>query len=140
MARNITTRKGRRAVVIVEAAVAFTLLCMLVLGVIEFGWAILKSQQVTNAARQGARVGARVDATNADVEAAVAAAMNAGNMPTYELPNLPNVATVTPGEQFTITVRVHYTGENAVGLGVLPVEWFAPANLEAHVTMAKEGV
>ena len=42
----------------IEMAMVLPLLMLLTLGVIEYGWMFLKSQQITNAARQGARAGA----------------------------------------------------------------------------------
>jgi hypothetical protein len=142
MAWNRMIHKRCRAVVIVEAAIAFFLLLLLVLGVIELGWAILKSQQVTNAARQGARVGARIDATSDDVVAAVHAALAAAGMPEID-PVLepPDVSSIPGGAHFTVTLTVPYA---SVGLGVLPLQWNGapsgvPTQLVAHVTMAKEG-
>ncbi len=138
MAR-VTRHNCRRSVAIIEFAIALPLLLLLVLGMIELGWALLKSQQITNAARQGARVGARVGAVNADVSAAVAAMMNAANMSGLGEPTIdpPDVSTLPGGVQFMVTVSVPYSD---IGLGMLPVAWLPmPANLQAHVTMSKEG-
>lgn len=137
MARSITTRGRRRAIVIIEFAIALPLLLVLVFGVVELGWAILKSQQITNAARQGARVGARIDATNADVNQAIQAMMDAANMGSsgFVVTLEPgNIEEIPGGQQFTVTLTVSYAN---VGLGMpfVPV----PTNLVAHVTMAKEG-
>ena len=139
MARNIVRGTSRRAVALVEFAVVVILMLWLVLGVIEFGWMILKSQQITNAARQGARIGARVDAQNADVTAAIAAVMTAAGMPDYDDPILEpaDIEALGGGEHFSVTVRASYAN---IGLGVFPVAWLPlPDKLGAQVTMAKEG-
>jgi Flp pilus assembly protein TadG len=139
MARNVTRRFRRRTIAAVEFALVLWLLLLVVLGVIEFGWAILKSQQITNAARQGARIGARVGATNADVEQAIQTMMDAANLGDSDFIVTLDPADVTQipaGQQFMVTLQVPYAN---IGLGVLPVAWLPmPANLTARVTMAKE--
>ncbi len=55
----INKQYGRRGTAAVEAALILPLLMLLLLGVIEYGWIYLKSEQIANAARHGARVGAR---------------------------------------------------------------------------------
>ena len=60
---NLVARRKTRGAAIVEAAIVLPLIALLTLGAIELGWAILKSQQVTNTTRQAARLAARPDAT-----------------------------------------------------------------------------
>ena len=55
--------------------IALPLVLLLIMGVLEYSWMFLKSQQITNAARAGARAGVRVDATSAEVTSSVGAAM-----------------------------------------------------------------
>jgi len=56
---------------IVETAVTLPLFFLVVFGIIEFGRAMMVSQLLTNAARQGARRGAISGSTNSEVETIV---------------------------------------------------------------------
>jgi Flp pilus assembly protein TadG len=123
--------------VLVEAALVFPLLLLLTLGLLEYGWMFLHAQRITNAARHGARLGVLPDATNAEVEAAIAALMDAGGMAGsgYTVTFSPaDVAFPAPGEALTVTINVLYENVD-LGMPLLPL----PTNLEASVSMAKEG-
>lgn len=65
--RNWGFGHRRRGASVVEMAVVSPILVMLVFGIIEFGWAFMVRQMVTNSAREGARVAA-VQAVVDDVE------------------------------------------------------------------------
>ncbi len=128
---------ARRGIVLVEIAVMMPLLLMLILGCLEYGWMFLKSQQITNAARQGARIGATADGTVAEIQTAVANVMFASG-----LDGSGYVVTITPvdptalqmGQLFEVAVSVSYDN---IGFGVPLVP--TPATLEATVTMTREG-
>ncbi len=128
---------ARRGIVLIEIAVIMPLLLMLLLGCMEYGWMFLKSQQITNAARQGARTGAIADATVAEIQTVVANVMFASG-----LDGSGYVVTITPGDPtalemgqlFEVAVSVSYDN---IGFGVPLVP--TPATLEATVTMAREG-
>lgn len=132
-----TTRSARRGSLLIELAIVLPLFLMLIMGLLEYGWILLKSQQITNAARQGARIGARPAATSADVDAAVANAMSVAG-----LSGSGYVVTITPGdpaglasgELFTVAVSVTYSN---IGFGVPLVP--TPATLASSVAMAREG-
>ncbi|MGE3315220.1 MAG: TadE/TadG family type IV pilus assembly protein [Planctomycetaceae bacterium] len=64
-------RNQRRGAVIVEMALTLPLFFMVVLGIVEFGRAMMVSQLLTNAAREGARLAILSGNTNEDVENAV---------------------------------------------------------------------
>ena len=55
----------------VETALVLPIFFMIVLGVIEFGRAMMVAQLLTNGAREGARLASMPNATNTDVEDAV---------------------------------------------------------------------
>lgn len=55
----------------VETAVVLPIFFMIVLGIVEFGRAMMVAQLLTNGAREGARLSVLPDATNASVETAV---------------------------------------------------------------------
>jgi len=115
-----------------EAAIVFPLLLMVTLGAIKYGWLFLRTQQITNAARQAARLAILPDSTLAQVQAAVAGYMGTVGMSSYTLdPMLTSVDTRT----ITVGIRVDTSTVDLIP-GYLP----APASLYAFVTMAKEGV
>lgn len=128
---------ARRGIVLIEIAVMMPLLLMLILGCLEYGWMFLKSQQITNAARQGARIGATADGTVAEIQTAVANVMFASG-----LDGSGYVVTITPvdptalqmSQLFEVAVSVSYDN---IGFGVPLVP--TPATLEATVTMTREG-
>lgn len=127
----------RRGIVTIEAALVFPVLLLILFGVIELGWMLLKSQQLTNAARNGARVGVRVDATNGDVQQVVDALMTGAGMGSsgYTLTMTPgDVSNMNGGEELTVSLTVSY---DAIGLGMPFVP--TPEDLGTSVTMAKEG-
>jgi len=64
-------RSDRRGAAIVETAVVLPIFFMIVLGIVEFGRAMMVAQLLTNGAREGARLAVLADATNANVETAV---------------------------------------------------------------------
>ncbi len=126
----------RRGVVVVEMAIVMVLLFLLLFGLIEYGFMMLRAQQITNAARYGARIGITIDSTNTRVEQAVAAAMSAAGMGDsgYTVTFLPgDVSGLTGREELKITVSVLYANVGA-GMPLVPV----PANLTASVSMASE--
>ena len=140
MVRHMNRKKNlkRQGVALLEFAIILPLLLLLTFGLIEYSWMFLKSQQITNAARQGARVGARPDAVNATVEIEVDRVLNnAGILDgEYTLAIVPgDVTTPEPGEPLTVTVTVPYANIALTGVPFLP----APENLRAETTLAKEG-
>jgi Flp pilus assembly protein TadG len=69
--RQNSKRNDRRGAAMVETAVVLPIFFMIVLGIIEFGRAMMVAQLLTNGAREGARLAVLSDATNASVETAV---------------------------------------------------------------------
>jgi len=55
----------------VETALVLPIFFMIILGIVEFGRAMMVAQLLTNGAREGARLASMPNATNADVEDAV---------------------------------------------------------------------
>ena len=66
--RKTTNRNRRRGAALVEMALVLPVFVAVTLGIIEFGRAMMVSQLVTNAAREGARLGSFDGTTNAEVE------------------------------------------------------------------------
>ena len=66
-----TQEQNRQGMAIVEMALVLPLFMMLVLGIVEFGRAMMVSNLITDAAREGARLAASSDSTNSEVIALV---------------------------------------------------------------------
>lgn len=121
---------------IVEAALVFELLLILTMGAIEYGWIFLKSQQITNAARQAARVAIRPDATNDQVEDTIDDLMKkAGMADSGYVTEKPDVTSISTGDPLTVKVTVLCENVALINIPLLPT----PTNLGSSVTMAKEG-
>jgi Flp pilus assembly protein TadG len=127
-----------RGLATVEAALVFPLLILLTLGVIEYGWLFLKVQQLTNAARNGARIGIRPDATSQDVIDVIDTLMASAGMDSsgYTITISPSdVSAQMVGEAVNVEITVPCLNIVIIGAPLLPT----PTNLQASVTMAKEG-
>src|SRR5438046_2996127 len=62
---------ARRGVALVEMALVLPIFITVVLGIVEFGRAMMVSQLVTNAAREGARLSIIDGTTNTDVQSRI---------------------------------------------------------------------
>lgn len=131
--------KSRRGTTIVETAVVLPLLLVMSFAIIKYGWLFLKSQQITNAARQVARVAIRKGDRTADISTMFTTLMNNAHITGAEL-------TVTPagGVQAVegmVTVKVAVDTAN-VDILKLDGPWLflpSPDRLSAEVVMSKEG-
>lgn len=65
--RQFRRDENRRGAVLVEMALVLPIFLAVVLGIIEFGRAMMVSQMITNAAREGTRMGIIDDETNTTV-------------------------------------------------------------------------
>ncbi len=129
------TTHVRRGALLIELAITLPLILLLIMGLMEYSWLFLKTQQITNAAHLGARTGARADAGLAEVNAAVDFAMSAAGMSgVWGFTVIPDPAVLGVGEMVTVTVSVAYA-DIGFGFPLVPT----PATLEAAVTMAREG-
>ena len=124
----------QRGSVMIEAAIAFPVILVLLVGVVEYAWCFLRAHQVSSAAREGARAGIRADGTSTQVVAAVDGAMTAYGLGSSGYSVSSTSVVVAAGETVQVDVSVTYEG-NLELLGLLPM----PATLNASVVMAKEG-
>jgi Flp pilus assembly protein TadG len=127
-----------RGAATVEAALVFPLLLTLTLGVIEYGWLFLKSQQITNASRQAARIAIRPASGNDDAIATVDDLMAAAGLADsgYTIEVSPaDIGNLDAGEALTVRVVVPAANVALMNVSILPL----PENLGAAVTMSKEG-
>ncbi len=133
-------RRRRRAdgVVTVEAALIVPILLLLTFGMIEYGWLFLKSQEITNAARRGVRVAIRADATTGEVTTAIGDALSVAGLggSGYQVTITPSdVAGAATGDVIAVQITLPYDGVALMGTSLVPT----PANIQASVSMAKEG-
>ncbi|MHC4293809.1 MAG: TadE/TadG family type IV pilus assembly protein [Planctomycetota bacterium] len=120
---------------VVEAAIIFPILILLVFGLIEYGWLFLKMHQVHNAARHGARIAILASTTQASqVESEIAVLMAEANITNYPAPTVTNL---TPGigQPVTVTITIPIQNIAVLNVPLLPL----PPTLSSTVTMAKEG-
>ena len=133
---NLVRARGRRGLAIVEAAIFFPLLFLLLFGMIEYGWAFLKFQCINNAAREGARVAVRDGATDAHWQAAVDRVMNGCGIADADFAFSISPSVNPPvGDPITCTVTVDYDDIDLMQVSLFPV----PATLTGTATMTKEG-
>jgi Flp pilus assembly protein TadG len=103
-----------RGAELIELALVFPILLLLVAGIVDFGFLFQRYEVVTNAAREGARVGVLPNYTVADVQQRVANYLASGGLTaaapaptvTYSTETLPSGATVP-----VVTVVVQYPSQ-----------------------------
>lgn len=108
--RHACPRRDRRGTTAVEFAVVAPIFFVLVLGMIEFGQAMMVQTVLTNAAQLGARAGALNGAISSDVTTAVNTYLsNAGisGATSTATPNPPSSA--KPGTDIKVTVTIPYS-------------------------------
>ncbi|MCG3136427.1 MAG: hypothetical protein HJJLKODD_00260 [Phycisphaerae bacterium] len=136
-------QRRRRASSVVEMAVVAPILIMIIFGIIEFGYAFMTRQMLTNAAREGARVSAIQTVTDEDeVRDAVRDAM--ASMPSLIIPD--SAITITHWckeadgtPDFTEKVEVTVPYDDISLLGDF-FSWLEFSDLEVSSSMRKEGV
>lgn len=135
-----------RGIAAVEMALVLPVFVAMTLGIVEFGRAMMVSQLVTNAARDGARTGSRRGATEAEVITAVNAflsdslsvqpedisidvtvAAGPGNGPPGTLQN------AAPGDQCTVNVTVPFAT-----VALVPGDFLGNSKLRGFCSMRRE--
>jgi len=131
----------RQAAVLVEFAIVFPILFLAIIGIIEFGRAVMVQQIVTNAAREGARRAIVPEATNDDVTTLVdnylvATGLGAANRQITLLDGAGQALDLTDAnshDPIMVRVTVPYS---EVGFGIYT--YFAESTMGAVVQMRKE--
>jgi len=121
MAMTISPARWRseRGAELIEFALVFPILILLIAGIFDFGMMFRTFEAVTNSAREGARVGVLPGYAPADVEDRVDAYMAASGLTGPYTVTVANVPVVTGAGTFTArAVRVDYTYQFSV-LGVI---------------------
>lgn len=143
----VARRKGRRGLATVEMALVLSLLLWIILGIVEYGWLLLKYQEITGATRQGTRIGAPYNRTNADIESAIANSLQSAGLDGYGYTiciAAPGgacglqVDTLNPGDLFEVRISLPYndTGGASLGMPLIP----KPGAISSRLTMVREGI
>lgn len=114
----------------VEMAVVLPVLVSLIFGSIEFGRAMMVSNLLTSAAREGCRTGVLPNANNTEVIAAVNNQLSGGGLNTAAATitirvnnNVANVSTAVTGDRISVTVSMPYSA-----VTWLPTTFFIPSS------------
>jgi Flp pilus assembly protein TadG len=113
-AKKVRAQGRRRGIAAVEFAFIIPIFITLILGMIEFGRAIMVMDLLANAARNGARTGALPGNTNTSVQDAVDQTLNSTGVSGATTTILVNnaagqVSTAAIGDSITVQVTVPYT-------------------------------
>jgi Flp pilus assembly protein TadG len=147
MAAKLSHRgTANRGAAAVELALLMPLLILIIFGMIEMGWLVMKQSDITNAARAGARYAAMPSVTNvSDVTGGNSPAiqvLNSNNLTPYATVTVGGSGVTPPvGNLVTVTVTLQYrSSATKAGAELLHFLTFAlPDQLHATVSMAKEG-
>ena len=137
------TRRGAAAV---EFAVVVPFFLILVFGMIDFGRAMMISQVIQNASREGARLASTDGATGQMVTDRVNSYLNGalglspGEITTnisveagLDNPAPTAVANASPGDQCTVQVLVPYNQ-----IAIFKIDYFSNAKLRGYASMRRE--
>jgi len=133
--KRLLRTSARLGVAATEFAIIAPLFFLLVIGMLEFGRALMVQQVLINGSRVGARQAITTGATAADVVDAVEEYTSSVAVPGVDVTVSPNPATATAGTTITVTTSVGFSE-----VSWLPAPWFlGGANLSANSMMRKEG-
>jgi Flp pilus assembly protein TadG len=134
-------RKGERGSELIEFALVFPMLLMVVLAIVDFGFLFQRYEVVTNAAREGARVAVLPGYTTSDIQDRVTSYATAGGLPTAPTVSIA-ATTITAGSSTwpATTVNVSYSHQYLFLGGI--ASWFggsfSSVTLTAASTMRNE--
>ncbi len=98
--RSVRERlKSERGAELIEFALIFPLLLLVILGIIDFGFLFQRYEVLTNATREGARMASLPSYTAADVKGRVCAYLLAGGVPTTGCPGNPTNPAVSLADE-----------------------------------------
>ena len=87
--------KSQRGAELIEFALVFPLLLLVLLGIVDFGILFQRYEVLTNATREGARIAILPGYVEADVQGRVCQYLTSGGVPTTGCPAAPTNPTVT---------------------------------------------
>ena len=131
---NLTRRRRSRGLAAVEAAILLPLIVLVVMAVFEYGWMLIKGQQIVGAAREGARAAAKDGGTVGTATTAADAVLTQVGLTAPHV--VAAVVGTNPGDPVTVTVTLTYgSAWSLTHFPLLPV----PPTLVRSATFAKEG-
>lgn len=135
MPLSTKSRSRRRGAALVEFAVVAPLFFTLLIGIIEFGRAMMVAQLMTNASREGARRAIIEGATESEVKTLVSNYLTNTSVSGATVSvNPSNLSTAGFGDNVTVSVTVPYNDVTWV-----PSPWFlADKTLRASAVMQAE--
>lgn len=93
---SVTSRlKSERGAELIEFALIFPLLLLVMLGIVDFGFLFQRYEVLTNATREGARLASLPSYGEADVKRRVCDYLTTGGVPTVGCPDSPTNPAVT---------------------------------------------
>ena len=137
-------RSGEAGAEIIELALVFPLLLLVVLGVVDYGLLFQRFEALTNAAREGARVASLPGYAQVDIEDRVTSYLAAGAVPTTASnpaitvtpTTIPNGAGTWPATTVSVSYNHNYLFIDSF------IGWFGGAlsssTLTAQATMRNE--
>jgi Flp pilus assembly protein TadG len=131
--QSVTSK--RRGAAAVEFAVIAPLLVAIVLGLVEFGRAIMVEQTLVSSARESCRVAVLAGTTKQDVIDRATASLNAAGISTFTITMNPDPpSSASEGTPVTVTIKVPFN--NVTWLPV-PI-YLGGKNLTASSVMRRE--
>lgn len=87
--------KSERGAELIEFALVFPLLLLVLVGMIDFGFLFQRYEVLTNAAREGARIAVLPNYTAGDAQSRVCTYLTTSGVPATNCPAAPTLVTVT---------------------------------------------
>lgn len=131
--RRTSVRRGLEAT---ELAVCLPLFLLVVFSGFEYGWLMLRSMQIDQAARTGARYAAMYGSDSESIHDRVAEALQKSGISSATVTVEPaDPSSVEAGTSITVTVDVDYSQVRLLGLrGIMPL----PSTLHGQASMIRE--
>jgi Flp pilus assembly protein TadG len=127
--------EDRRGAATVEFAVVAPIFFLMVIGILEFGRALMVQQVLVSAARVGARQAVTLNATTTDTTTTVTNYADNAAVPGVAVAVTPDPSTAAPGDVITVTTSIAF---NQVSW--TPSPWFLGGKtLTSASSMRKEG-
>jgi Flp pilus assembly protein TadG len=126
----------RRGIETIELAICLPVLLLVTFAGFEYGWLVLRSMQIDQAARAGARYAAMSGSNAESIHDRVAQALQRSGIASATVIVDPaDPSSVEAGTSITITVDVDYSEVKLLGLGgIMPL----PAALHGRASMVRE--
>ena len=126
----------RRGIETIELAICLPVLLLVTFAGFEYGWLVLRSMQIDQAARAGARFAAMSGSNAESIHDRVAQALQRSGIAGATVVVDPaDPSSVEAGTSITVTVDVDYSEVKLLGLGgIMPL----PAALHGRASMVRE--